>query len=169
MDFVLHKHCRERPICMVWFASHVVISWPSVGNIKSHHNPNSYYFSPQFVLALEAALLGFYGIHRSSLLWLSCALIQCCICLWCVVLNAILSGWVLTLQLVEIIISLGSLSMYSSFGCLHGLLAVLVFSYCPCGLLLHEDYTCGMLNLFKKNKPVGDSASIRLLAIFVNR
>ena len=73
-----------------------------------------------FALALEAALLGFHGGRRSSFLWLSCALIQYYICHRCVVLSAIISGWVLTLQLVETMISLGSLSMYSSFHCLHG-------------------------------------------------
>ena len=80
-----------------------------MGDIKHYCNLTLNISILQFALALEAALLGFHGSRRSSLLWLSCGLLQCCIFNQCVVLSAIFSGWVLTLQLVEIIIALGLL------------------------------------------------------------
>ena len=51
-----------------WFdlRDHVVFSWPSGEDIRTTVTLTLFISPPQFVLALEATLLGFHGDHQSS-------------------------------------------------------------------------------------------------------
>ena len=124
---ILCKHYSLRPTACLILCDHVVVSWTSVGDIKHCCKPNPYHSFPQFSLALVAALLGFHGSRRFSLRWLSCVLIQCCICHQCVVLKDIPNGLFLTLQLMEIVGSIDLLSVNISFHYPGGLQSVPVF------------------------------------------